>query len=301
MHHRALIPLIALSCLLSSPLPGEASPVGVAARVVGGVHVELVRVDLADKATDLDIQLCNNAPVANSPVQSFGDEPFGAMVSRARAAAVINGTFFSKDAQKRVMGNMVRGGTFVKYSQWENAGTTFGLRRGNVPEMVTARAEGKPNWSSHWFSITCGPRLLKDGTSWLHPQEEGFTDSHVMGVAARSALGYTRDGRFLYLVSFRTPVSLAREADVMRALGCYQAMNLDGGASQGLAAGGKVLVCPGRNLTNAIAVYDSRHPAPKALKQAHAKFDGDRLAGFLHAVRSKFESLNYSPTNQKDD
>jgi exopolysaccharide biosynthesis protein len=183
-------------------------------------------------------------------------------VARAHAAAVINGTFFSKDAQKRVMGNMVRGGAFVKYSQWENAGTTFGLLPGNRPVMVTARAEGKPDWQSHQLSITCGPRLLMNGQPWLHPADEGFRDSHVLGVAGRSALGYSRDGRWLYLVSFDSGVSLAQEARAMKALGAWEAMNLDGGASRALAVRGRTVVSPGRALTNVLAVYDGRVPAP---------------------------------------
>ncbi|WNZ46214.1 hypothetical protein Q2T42_30975 [Leptolyngbya boryana CZ1] len=48
------------------------------------------------------------------------------------------------DEQKRVMGNMVAAGRFLKYSPWENYGTTLGLKRGNQLEMVTARTEGSP-------------------------------------------------------------------------------------------------------------------------------------------------------------
>ena len=48
----------------------------------------------------------------------------------------------------------------------------------------------------------------------------------------------------------------------MKAIGCYEAMNLDGGASRALAASSKILVPAGRSLTNAIVVYDGKHPAP---------------------------------------
>jgi hypothetical protein len=236
------------------------------------VPVRVVAVDLSDPSTRVTLGLANNAPRANSAQASYGAESFSRMVARMNAAAVMNGTFFSKDRQVRVMGNMVRNGEVVKYSQWEDAGTTFGLRAGNVPEMVTARADGKPDWQSHWFSLTCGPRLLRDGGIWLRPREEGFTDSHVLGVASRNALGYTRDGRTLYLVSFGVAVSLQREAQVMKALGCHEAMNLDGGASKGLAIHGKPVVTPSRALTNVIAVYDRVRPAPRFIESAWAHF-----------------------------
>jgi exopolysaccharide biosynthesis protein len=253
---------IALAAVALLAPAAFAVPATYAPRVAAGAHVQVVTVDLRDPHTTLDIGLANDAPRANTAQETFGDEPFARMVARAHAAAVINGTFFSKDAQKRVMGNMVRGGALVKYSQWENAGTTFGLLPGNRPVMVTARAEGKPDWQSHQLSITCGPRLLMNGQPWLHPADEGFRDSHVLGVAGRSALGYSRDGRWLYLVSFDSGVSLAQEARAMKALGAWEAMNLDGGASRALAVRGRTVVSPGRALTNVLAVYDGRVPAP---------------------------------------
>lgn len=269
---QCLTVLVLSAWLALAPTTAHAVPVAVSERVAGGISVRVVQIDLKDPNTYLTILLANNAPRANSAQGSYGDEPFAAMVARAHAAAVINGTFFSKDAQKRVMGNMVRAGGFVKYSQWEDAGTTFGLRAGNIPEMITARAQGKPDWQSHWFSVTCGPRLLKDGQIWLHPAAEGFSDSHVLGAGGRSALGYSRDGHFLYLVSFMSAVTLDQEARTMKALGTYQAMNLDGGASQALATAGQVVVPAGRNLTNVIAVYDQKFPAPATLKQAQQTF-----------------------------
>lgn len=264
--------------------PAEAAPVRNFAQKVLGVPVRVVAVDLKDDHSRVTIGLANNAPRPNSSRESFGAETFDRMVQRTRAAVVMNGTFFSKDAQRRVMGNMVRNGEVVKYSQWEDAGTTFGLKAGNVPEMVTARAEGKPDWQSHWFSLTCGPRLVKDGKVWLHAREEGFTDSHVLGVAARNALGFSRDGKTLYLVSFGVPVSLTKEAQVMRALGCHQAMNLDGGSSKGLALNGKTLVKPSRPLTNVIAVYDCNRQAPPTVQLAWSRFASLETAG--HPARA---------------
>jgi exopolysaccharide biosynthesis protein len=72
-------------------------------------------------------------------------------------------------------------------------------------------------------------------------------------------------------------LTLQQEAQVMKAIGCDEAMNLDGGASKALAANGKILVPAGRPLTNVIVVYDAKNPAPTALQQAWAKFQkGDR-------------------------
>ncbi|MEZ0374655.1 MAG: phosphodiester glycosidase family protein [Candidatus Sericytochromatia bacterium] len=255
----------------------QAKPVKLERRSLGGVPAQVVTVDLSDANTCLDILLANNAPRANSSQEQFGDEAFGSMVKRAKAATVVNGTFFSKDAQKRVMGNMVRGGTFVKYSRWENFGTSFGLDAGNRPDMFTIRDGDVPRWEQHWFSITAGPRLLKQGSHAIDPAKEGFRDPHVLNAAARAALGYSRDGKTLWLVSFLAPLSLTREAEAMKALGAWQAMNLDGGASKAMAYKSSIVLAPSRRITNAIAVYDSGSPAAQTLKQSRTRFQSAML------------------------
>nr|WP_322667231.1 MULTISPECIES: phosphodiester glycosidase family protein [Nostocaceae]MDZ8209522.1 phosphodiester glycosidase family protein [Dendronalium sp. ChiSLP03b]MDZ8211555.1 phosphodiester glycosidase family protein [Nostoc sp. ChiSLP03a] len=71
---------------------------------------------------------------------------------------------------------------------------------------------------------------------------------------------------------------LQQEAQAMKAIGCHEAINLDGGASKALAANG-ILVPAGRSLTNVIVVYDAKNPAPDNLRQAWVRFQkGDRPA-----------------------
>jgi hypothetical protein len=234
-------------------------------RTVLGAKVRVVEVDLTNPHTVLDIGLAGGAAKPNQKGASVGAERFEEMVARAKPAAAINGTFFSGDGPKRVMGDMVRGGQLVKYTPWEDGGTTFILHAGNRPEMITERAQGAPDRSSHWLSLTAGPRLLRDGKVYLHPKEEGFKDPDVFGNATRTALGYDKAGGKLLLVSVLTPVSLAQEAKIMQALGTHQAMNLDGGTSQALAVGARTVLSPGRKLTNILSVYDGRHPAPARL------------------------------------
>jgi exopolysaccharide biosynthesis protein len=262
---------------LTMTLPAAAQPVQVKKGTINGISFYQTIVDLTDPKTFITIGLANNATFANTIVKTSGDEEFSKLVARYRASVVANGTFFAKTVNKTVMGNMVAGGRFVKYSQWENFGTTLGLRVGNKPEMVTARVDGKPEWNQHWFSITCGPRLLRKGEIWLKPHVEGFKDPNVLGTGARTAIGFPADGKSLFLVNFDTALTLQQEAQVMKAIGCDEAMNLDGGASKALAANGKILVPAGRPLTNVIVVYDAKNPAPTALQQAWAKFQkGDR-------------------------
>ncbi len=257
--------------------PKKGRPVEVIQKAVNGVPFYQTTIDLTDPEIFMTIGLANNAAQANSATATSGDEPFENMVNRYKAAVVANGTFFSKDEQKRVMGNMVAGGKFLKYSRWENFGTTLGIKAGNELEMITARAEGKPEWNQHWFSLTCGPRLLKQGKIWLAPKKEGFADPHVLDVGYRTAIGYAADKKRLFLVSFLAALSLQEEAELMKAIGCAEAMNLDGGASEALAYNGNILIPPGRNLTNVIVIYDTNSPAPTDLQASWQRFqNGDR-------------------------
>jgi hypothetical protein len=62
-------------------------------------------------------------------------------------------------------------------------------------------------------------------------------------------------------------------------LGCWEAMNLDGGTSLALAKGNKILHGARRKLTNVITVYDVKNPAPQDLRLSWKAFQNtDRLA-----------------------
>lgn len=244
---------------------------------VKGITLYKMVIDLDDPQTYITVALPHDAVEANSAQVTHGDEEFPSFVHRYKAALLANGTFFSKDDQKRIMGNLVTEGCFRKYSQWENYGTTFGIKADNELEMVTARKEGQPNWSDYWFSITCGPRLVKAGQVSVDAESEGFQDSHVLTIGPRAAIGFDREKRQIIYAAFLYGLSLEKEAELMKALGCDEAMNLDGGASRALASDGTVLIKAGRPLTNVLVVYDSKHPAPKPVVASWKRFqDGER-------------------------
>jgi len=251
---------------------GVGKPLLVAKKKIGLVSFYQITFSLDDPDAYIMVRLPNNAKQANSPTFRGGDETFERFVKQFPAAATVNGTFFSKDEQERVMGNLVSDGRTLKYSRWENFGTTLSIGKGDRLEMVTARDEGKPVWDDKWFSLTCGPRLLKHGEVWIEPNLEGFTDSHVFGAGPRCAVGFPRVGNKLIFVNFLRGLTFDEEARLMKSIGCYEAMNLDGGASKALAQRQAVLVKPGRPLTNVISMYDSVTKAPSSVVSAWKAF-----------------------------
>jgi hypothetical protein len=106
-------------------------------------------------------------------------------------------------------------------------------------------------------AIGGGPRLIVDGRIALDPRAEGFRDPQLFRIVERSVVGVSRDRRTLILAT--ATGSLHQMARIMRRLGAYEAMNLDGGASSGLWARGHYLTTPQRLLTNALLVLPLAH------------------------------------------
>jgi exopolysaccharide biosynthesis protein len=95
-----------------------------------------------------------------------------------------------------------------------------------------------------------GPVLVHDGKIWVTNEEEGLFIKGEKDIHPRSAIGYTRDGRIIVLaIQGRTPgiaagVTLAQEAKIFSDLGCYEAINLDGGGSSCMLVNGKETIHP---------------------------------------------------------
>ncbi len=115
------------------------------------------------------------------------------------------------------------------------------------------QAEDPEFWQNAKEAIGCGPRLVKNGEIAYDPASEGFSHPKIISSSgARSAVGVTRD-RTLLLVTC-SGATVRQLASIMKTLGAYDAMNLDGGASSCLWANGKYLTSPGRNIGNALLV-----------------------------------------------
>lgn len=132
---------------------------------------------------------------------------------------------------------------------------------GSAVEWKVVQESGAPLggfWETVVESIGAGPRLVRDGRASFNissAMAEGFTEAKVLSQSlARSAVGVTKDRRLL-LVSAGA-LRMQELAALMLMLGCEDAMSLDGGASSGLWFDGKYVTKPGREIPNAILVYE---------------------------------------------
>lgn len=107
-------------------------------------------------------------------------------------------------------------------------------------------------WWKMRTAVGGGPVLIHDGRIRITDREEQlFPDAtHAGEHLPRTAMGYTREGRLIILViQGRTPgvaagASLQEEAQCLLELGCYEALNLDGGGSSCMLVNGKETITP---------------------------------------------------------
>jgi hypothetical protein len=121
------------------------------------------------------------------------------------------------------------------------------------PDSIpTLKAMNNTHWR-RWRMQTAvggGPVLVHNGAIRVTNMEEGLFIGSENALNPRSAIGYTRDGRVIILaVQGRTPgkaagATLPQEAKILLDLGCYEALNLDGGGSSCLLVNGKETIHP---------------------------------------------------------
>lgn len=122
--------------------------------------------------------------------------------------------------------------------------------------VTTEDGYGIGDFANAWQAIGGGPQILVEGmeTAPGDAAAEGFTDPKVLHAGTRSMVGVSQDqSELIFAVAHCT---LDQCAHVMKTLGAYDAMNLDGGASTGLWADGKYVVKPGREINNALVLTE---------------------------------------------
>jgi hypothetical protein len=109
-----------------------------------------------------------------------------------------------------------------------------------------------------------GPVLLQEGELHITNNEElKFTGKAINDKHPRSAMGYTKDDKLIFLVvQGRFPklaegATLTQEAEMLKAIGCLEALNLDGGGSSCLLINGKQTITPSEK--------DGQRPVPAVI------------------------------------
>lgn len=211
--------------------------------IVLRVGVNVIEADLSDPEVRI------GAMVAKYGIGTA--ERFGHMVRRARPAAAITGTFFG--IKSRIpTGDLVINGTPIFRGF---IGTAVAITPTGRVDFLATRYGGSSNdWSQYETVMRGGPRLVQDGRVMMTARSEGFRSLPISARRTRTAVGLTRDNH-LQFVAVRQGITLWELAKVMKALGAYQAVALDGGTSTAMYFAGRYIANPGRGLTNVLMIY----------------------------------------------
>lgn len=118
-----------------------------------------------------------------------------------------------------------------------------GLHNGNIKSSFS-------KWKMQ-TAVGGGPVLLQNGEIKITNNEElKFTGKAIDDKHPRTAMGYTKDHKLIILViEGRNPgiaegASLTQEAHILKDLGCWEALNLDGGGSSCMLVNGNETIKP---------------------------------------------------------
>lgn len=128
---------------------------------------------------------------------------------------------------------------------------------------------GFPDGGAVWDVTTAiggGPVLVQNGQAMLTWTEEVFFGGSGVDTTssrARTAVGYTANREILMVaVSESNGLTLPRLAQLMVDLGAVEAVNLDGGGSTAMTAGGVNVVQSSRPVAAALRIRAPRDPSP---------------------------------------
>lgn len=133
------------------------------------------------------------------------------------------------------------------------------------------------DWDEVEYAIGGGPYLIREGRIYIDNQK--FSRSFLWTKSPRTAVGYTKKGTLVLVTidgrrkGFSEGATITEIAKIMKELGCYNAMNLDGGTSTQMVYKGRLVNYPavkgGSRVTNALMIIIPAVGTNISLKNSH--------------------------------
>ncbi|HIN27045.1 MAG TPA: phosphodiester glycosidase family protein [Candidatus Marinimicrobia bacterium] len=249
-----------------------------------------VEVDSKKAHLSTEIVVSNDADRRESPVQ---------FAARLNAAVVLNGGYFlmHKDPSEHV-GLLVDNGEMISLSlrsmikrerRYFLTRSAIGFNTNGQMDIawIASRNDSIFEWdepannkpekpitdlefsnAKFWNvkdAMQAGPVIVSSGRKNVTTNEEVFFWSKIPEIHPRTAAGYTKDGKYIFMVvDGRQPdsrgVDINELSILMYDLDCEEAINLDGGGSSAIVVNGELLNNPvgfniQREVMSAIAVF----------------------------------------------
>lgn len=143
------------------------------------------------------------------------------------------------------------------------------LGKTNDPSFADLNTIDPWKWWKMKTAIGGGPVLIQEGKINITNQEEQIFVNGQEDLHPRTAMGYTKKKKLIILViQGRAPgiaegATLNDEAKILADLGCYEALNLDGGGSSCMLVNGKETIKPsdkeGQRAVPAVFIIKRKH------------------------------------------
>lgn len=238
--------LLACSCVNAA-----ASDITYAGKKIGGVWYHAV-------IANLDSDNVRASGIMNQKVGRT--ESLWTMLSRSRPTVAMSGTFFDTRSGRPIGDIVIEGSSMVDGFH----GSCLGIDYFNRATIVDPKYGRHMDLSAYRYLVRGGVRILTGGKVTCYPKAQKFRDPRVWSKARRIGVGVTA-GNKLVFVATNGSVSLRQLANAMKVYGSRNAIALDGGTSAALYYRGKLLVAPGRKLTNLLTLHEYSGAAWTAL------------------------------------
>ncbi len=197
-----------------------------------GLHYSLLQPDPLDKSAQIHVFKISLAKFRLNLVAATEQRQQSAYVadmgSFHDALIAVNGGFFTPELKP--LGLRIKEGKTINPIRQTNWWGVFSVNKNNVAAITSKNAYRSSN--NTVFAIQAGPRLIVNNA--IPKLKEGEKE--------RSALGITRNGDLILLVTQGYPISTTDLAFLMQkpeqqdGFACVNALNLDGGSSTQLYA-----------------------------------------------------------------
>ena len=256
--------IIAVTMLLciQPPTGLSASEEGVAVHLghggAGGTKLNYIVISGCNYRTQIILaqDMLNSAESVNSMLDRAG--------AHGEIAAAFVGTYFTPyDGSNTTEGFLLQDGE-VQNPKWFDSYLVFtNDREWHILDRFEMMQMGIENLMT---AVAADPRIIRDGQKSLE-RSNGITPEAMMQTNQRTLVGVMADGSLLVAEGV---TDYDRAADTLLALGCVDAMAMDGGASSFLYANGKTVKQAGRNLNNIVVVYKDVPSAAQMLSASVA-------------------------------
>lgn len=183
----------------------------------------------------------------------FGhSEPIWTMISRAKPTVAISGTFFDVRSARPIGSIVIEGNGVVDGYH----GSCLVIDYFNQAAILDPKWGRKMDTTSFRYMVRGGVRILTGGEITCYPKAQKFKDSRVWSKARRIGVGVTTNNKLVF-VATNSNVTLSALAGALKQFGARNAIALDGGTSAAFYYRGKLLVKPGRKLTNLVTLHES--------------------------------------------